>query len=164
MCRPQMTQSPTQVPRLRRHGRTEQRHPARASDGLNATRPSLTPATLPNSMSGRREDRPITGRGSSSRSVECTTSSHRRRLQPFRESDWRATSSADSSVTSATARTISSRMWDRRVSFLPTHIKRDGGFFGARRPLSWGQVLGTGSRFLGEAQGSSGRGCGGEKN
>jgi hypothetical protein len=30
-----------------------------------------------------------------------------------------------------------------KVSFLASHIKRDGGFSGARRPPSWGQILGA---------------------
>jgi hypothetical protein len=34
----------------------------------------------------------------------------------------------------------------------------------SRRQFSWGQVLGTGSRFLGEAQGASRKGCDGQKN
>jgi hypothetical protein len=84
-------------------------------------------------------------RSLSSRSVERTTPSRRRRLQALRDGDSRATRTEDSTATSATARTISSRMSGPRVSLRTAHTKKDGGFSGARNPFSWGQVLGTGS-------------------
>jgi hypothetical protein len=90
---------------------------------------------------------------------------------------------ADSTVTSATARTMRSQVSGWRMSLLARWRRLVRGSSRSRgrpflrlRPrgiaaspmltktVSWGQVLGTGSRFLGEAQGVSRKGCDGQKN
>ena len=62
----------------------------------------------------------------------------RRRLRPWRQVR-PARSSADSTVSSATARTVSSRMSGSKVSLLAIHMKRDGAF-----PMLANRFLGTG--------------------
>ncbi len=52
----------------------------------------------------------------------------------------------------------------RRGDFDPTGSLFQVARVFLKRGLTWGQVLGTGSRFFGEAQGASTKGCGGQKN